>query len=302
MNRNYITFVVGILLLLLFALLLFAFQVRQTEVALVTTFGKPARDLSEPGLYWKLPWPIQKVQKFDKRIQNLEGKFEETLTQDGYNLLVMVYAGWRISDPRIFRERFGGSAARAEADLEGMIRSAKNAVVGQHPFNDFISTDEKQLKFVEIEKQMLESVQKMAGQTYGITVEFLGIKRLGLPESITEKVFARMREERQRFVQKLQAEGEREAIKIRTAADRERAQILAQAERQASEIRGQAEAEAAKSYAVFEQNPELASLLLKLNALEISLKDRSTLVFDSRTPPFDILTRPMTNTNRPSVK
>lgn len=292
MKRNVLTLVVGSLLLLIFGLLLFFFQVRQTEVALVTTFGKPTRDIVEPGLYLKWPWPIQKVLKFDKRIQNFEEKFEEAQTKDGYNILIRVYAGWRINDPKLFRERFNGSVTKAQSDLEGLVRSAKLAVVGQHPFSHFISADEKQLKFVEIENEMLQAVQSPAKINYGVDISFLNIKKLGLPESITQKVFDRMREERQRFVQKLMAEGQREAISIQSTADRDRAKILAEAESEATRIRGEAEAEAAKSYAVFEQNPELAILLLKINALEMSLKDRSTLILDQRTPPFDLLNIP----------
>jgi regulator of protease activity HflC (stomatin/prohibitin superfamily) len=64
---------------------------------------------------------------------------------------------------------------------------------------------------------------------------------------------------------------------------------LAEAEKKAMEIRGQADAEAAKSFEVFKEHPELAVFLLKLNALEASLKDRSTLILDERTPPFDLL-------------
>lgn len=296
MKRNALTLVIGSILLLIFGLLLFFFQVRQTEVALVTTFGKPTRDITEPGLYLKWPWPIQKVLKFDKRIQNFEEKFEEAQTRDGYNILIRVYAGWRINDPKLFRERFNGSVAKAQTDLEGLIRSAKLAVVGQHPFSHFISADEKQLKFVDIENEMLQSVQPAAKGNYGVEISFLNIKKLGLPESITQKVFDRMREERQRFVQKLQAEGQREAINIQSAADRDRAKVLAEAEAEATRIRGEAEAEAAKSYSVFEQNPELAILLLKINALELSLKDRATLILDQRTPPFDLLNVPARST------
>ena len=289
MKRNYLNLSIGLILLLIFSALLFSFQVRQTEVALVTTFGKPARELKEPGLYFKLPWPIQKVQTFEKRIQSFEEKFEETLTKDSINVIITVYAGWTIVDPAIFRERFNGSVARAQSDLTALIRSAKNAAVGQHPFSHFISTDEKELKFTEIEGEILAAIQPTAKNNYGIEVRFLGIKQLGLPESITQKVFDRMKEERQRFVQKLQADGEAKASDIRSAANRERSEVLTKAEAQVTELRGKAEAEAAKSLAVFKENPELAVFLLKINALEQTLKDRSTLILDQRTPPFDLL-------------
>ena len=292
MKRNYLSVTVGILLLLIFAALLVSFQVRQTEVAVVTTFGKASTDAIKAGLHFKLPWPIQKVVKFDSRVQNFEEKFEETPTQDGKNLLIMVYAGWRIIDPNTFLRSFPtGAAAAAESTLESLVRSSKNAVVGQHKFSDFVSTDAEKLKFTEIEEDILKKVKAEAIGKYGIEVAFLGIKRLGLPESASQRVFDRMREERMRLVQQYNGEGEAQAISIKTTADRDREEIISLAEKEAIRIRGEGDAEAAKSLAVFEQDPEFAVFLLRLEALEKTLKDRSTLIFDERTPPFDMLNK-----------
>jgi modulator of FtsH protease HflC len=290
MKKSSLSLVAGLVLALIFGLRMICFQVRVTEVALLTTFGKPTAPYTEPGLKFKMPWPIQDVLKFDNRVQNFEDRFEETPTSDGYNLLVSVYAGWRIKDPTKFREAFvDGSMSRARTTLEERFRSAKNARVGKHPFSDFVSTDPQQLKFAQIETEILAFVRKDIQERYGMEIVFLGIKRLGLPESVTQKVFERMTEERQRVTQKLQANGERESINIRSAADRDRARILADAEAKATGIRGAADAEAAQYYASFEKNPELAILLQKLAALEASLKDRATLVVDPNTPPFDLL-------------
>jgi modulator of FtsH protease HflC len=290
MKNNRLTLVVGVILVVVFFLLLFTFQVRQTEVVMVTTFDRPTRPESEPGLKFKWPYPIQKVYRFDKRTQNFEDEFEETLTGDSYNLLAMVYVGWTVADVELFFRSFPQATPRAaEPALRGLIRSAKNAVVGKHKFADFISTDAKQLKFVEIEKEILDHVKQEALQKYGIGIDFLGIKKLGLPEPVTQKVFDRMTAERQREVDRLKAQGEAEAMRIRSAADRDRDKILAGAEREASAIRSEGDAEAAKSFEVFKDHPELAVFLLKLNALEASLKDRSTLILDERTPPFDLL-------------
>jgi len=288
MKRNSLTVVIGVVLLAVFAALLFCFQVRQTEVALVTTFGKPTHSYFEPGLKFKWPWPVQKVQKFDKRVQNLESKFEESFTADKINIIVTIYSGWVIDDPALFRERFGDSIERAASALESVVRQANNAVIGQHSFANFISTDEQQMKLPGIETEILERVQTTA-RTYGMDVRYLGIKRLGLPESITQKIFDRMKEERQRYVQKLAAEGDLRARDIRSEADRQRAEILSKANAQATEVLGQADAEVAKSLAVFKDNPEFAVFLLKLAALEESLTNRSTLILDQRTPPFDLL-------------
>jgi len=137
--------------------------------------------------------------------------------------------------------------------------------------------------------ERLRELQPQALASYGVDVKFLGIKRIGLPESITEKVFERMKEERQRVVQKFQADGERQAADIRSGANRERAELLAQADAKVTELRGEAEAQAAKSLAVFKENPELAIFLLKIRALEDTLKERTTLILDQRTPPLDLL-------------
>ena len=290
MKNNPLTFLIGAVLIIIFVLLLFVFQVRKSEVAVVTTFGKPTRDIVEPGAYWKWPWPIQKVHSFDQRVHNFEGKFEQVLTPDGYNLLIMVYVGWKISEPKLFFPRFNGSPARAEESLEGLVRNAYSGVVGKHPFSHFISTDPKELKFVEIEQEMLKKVQQDARvNNYGLEIKFLGIKKLGLPESVTQLVFERMQSERQVQVSKIQFEGEREASDIRSSADLQSAKLLADADAEATTIRGMGEREAAKSFEVFEQNPELANFLLKLTGLEAFLKERTTLILDQGTPPLDLL-------------
>jgi membrane protease subunit HflC len=302
MKTSRINLVIGSLLLALFLLLLFLFQVRQTEVAVVTTFGKTTRPITEPGLYLKWPWPIQKVTKLDKRLQSSEGKFEETLTSDGRSLIIMMFTGWRISDPALFYSRAsGGSVVEAERSLENILRTAKNAAVGRHPFAHFVSVKPDDLKFDDIEKEVLTAVQSDA-KALGISVDIVRIKRIGLPESVTEKVFDRMKAERTTEIERLKSEGQREATEIRSAADRERDRLLAEADSQASRIRSEGEAEAAKSFSVFQQDPELAVLLLKLNALETSLKERATLIVDPRTPPFDLLVKPDTKSANPGLK
>lgn len=292
MKRNLLTLVIGAVLILIFGLLLFTFQVRTSEVAVVTTFGQPTREIKEPRAFpfFKWPWPIQKVYKFDKRIQNFEDKFTEDLTADGNNLNTMVYVGWRITDPQVFFPKFaGGSVTEAEKLLESLLRSEKTGVVGKHSLSDFINADPQQLKFDQIEAEIKAGVEaRLQANNYGIALEFLGIKKLGLPESVTQTVFEQMTSERQRLVSRSQNEGEAEAQKIRSAANSKAVELLARAEGQARRIQGEGEAAAAEFLPVFEKNPELAVFLLRLEALEKALQERTTLVLDQRTPPLDL--------------
>lgn len=289
MKRQPVTLVAGLVVAGIFLAMLVCFQVRQTEYVVVTTFGKYARTIDQPGFGWRAPWPIQSLHRFDNRIRNFERKYEQTSTRDGRNILIEVFMGWRVKDARTFLERFGGDVARAEQVLEGILRDAKFVAVGQHPLSDFISPDPKDLRFDQIEREMLDSVQPKALENYGIEVALLGIKQIGLPQSITEKVFERMKAEREQLVKKFQGEGAGEAIRIVSEANLERDKILAEAEKQATIIRGNADKEASKSLKTFEQNPELAVFLLKLEALELAVRDRATLVLDTKTPPFDLL-------------
>jgi membrane protease subunit HflC len=298
MKKNPINITIGALLLLIFVLLLFVFQVRQSEVAVVTTFGRVSDTEIKPGPHLKWPWPIQSVHRFDERVQNFEDKFDEALTQDNYNLLSMVYVGWKISKPADFFPKFPGndSIRKVENTLEGLVRSAKSAAIGRHRLSDFVSTEEKNLKFAAIENEILANVQaQLKSNNYGIELEYLGIKKLGFPESVTAEVFKRMTSERQVLISNTQSEGEAEASKIRTTANSKSAEMIANADAQATRIRGEGQAKAAESFAVFQQNPELANFLLNLNALELSLKDRATLIFDQHTQPFNLFQGYSTN-------
>src|SRR4051812_47198558 len=98
MKRNPLTLTIGALLLIVFVALLFFGQVRKSTVVVITTFGKPTRTLEKPGLYGKWPWPIEQAYTFDQRIQNFDDKFDQALTSDNYNLLTMVYVGWKINN------------------------------------------------------------------------------------------------------------------------------------------------------------------------------------------------------------
>ena len=289
MKKNLLTIVIGAVLVIIFALLLFVFQVRQSEVAVVTTFGKPVQNITEPGAYFKWLWPIQNVYKFDKRVQNFEDKFSQTLTADNNNLIVTIYTGWEISDAKEFYPKFLGSVPAAQRALESMMRNAKNAVIASHNLSDFVNSDPQQLKFDAIEGEIETEVQsELSTNNYGIKLDFLGFKKIELPESVTTTVFQRMTAERQQIINSLQYAGEAEATKIKSAADRQAAGVINNAIADATRIRGEGEAAAAQVLPVFQQNPELANYLLRIDALKSSLNQKSTLIFDERTPPFDL--------------
>ncbi len=288
MKKNPISLLTGGLLLLIFLALIFCFQVRSTEVAVVTTFGRWSRTEILPGLYFRLPQPFQKVYKFDQRIQTFDRKYEQNVTRDKKTPVISVFVGWRIADGRAFLELHNGDLAKAELALESIVRDAKNSVIGRHDFSELVSPDPAKVKFDQIESEMKEAMDANAQKAAGVKIELVGIKQLGLPESLTAKVFDRMKTEREKLVKAFAAEGEAQAITIRSEAERKRTDLLANAGREASAILGGAEAKATESYKVLNQEPEFAEFLLKVRALE-QFKDRTTLILDAQTPPLDLL-------------
>ena len=294
MKKNYITMTVGAFLVIIFGFMLFTFQVRQTEVAIKTRFGKAGEATLSPGFHFRLPWPVNEVYKFDNRIQNSEWTFEETGTKEGKPILVKVFVTWKIKEPLKFYNSFSGDLAEANEVLEGKVRSAQNAVIGMYAFNNLVTTNEEDLKLDAIEADMRDRVDTDS-EGDGIEIMMVGIKRLGIPESVTGAVFERMKAERQARIQEIEAEGERQAKTIKAEADLKANEILAEAEAQAIQIRGEAEAQAAKYFEVFKKNPELANFLFNQKALEGLLEDNATLILDPKTPPFNLLTQPNTD-------
>src|ERR1700691_6353145 len=99
MTRKPLTLAVAVVLLVIFGLMLFVHQVRLSEVAVVTFFGKIAQVNTNAGPGLRLPYPIEKVYKLDQRIQNFEGKYEQFKLPDQNIIFLSVFVGYKIQDP-----------------------------------------------------------------------------------------------------------------------------------------------------------------------------------------------------------
>ncbi len=290
MKGKLVTVITGLILLVILVLYLLGFQVREGQKAFVTRFGKVARTQTEPGLYWKWPWPIEAVHRFDARLRVFESAFQQTMTRDEMSLIVSVATGWSVEDPVLFSNSVR-TYERGQENLRADLADSKNSVVGQHDLAHFVSRDPKQQQFEQIEAEIMKPVAKKMAEKYGIKVHFVHITQLGLPTSVAEDVFKLMEAERSEIAKNLRSAGEGEADRIRAEAERDRRQILAKAEAEAKRIRGQGDAEAAAYYDVFKKNPKLTIFLAELEALR-KLKERTTVILDQNTPPFTLLANP----------
>jgi membrane protease subunit HflC len=299
------TVLVALLVVAVLVLYAFTFQVRETEAAVLTTFGKLPEDARPlpPGWHFRWTGLVQQVFRYDRRLQVYEDALDEVSTKDRKPVLLNCYVGWRVTDAVTFYNRGYRNEREAESTIGQVLRSEKAAVVGRHLFSDLVAlrdpAEETAPRFDAIEAAIRRNVQEtLTG--YGIDVVVVGIKRLELPASATKAVFERMIEDRKRESERYRAEGLAEAGKIeaKTSLIRETARQKARAD--ATAIEAAADAEAAAYYKEFARNPELAVLLRKLAALRVILRKRSTVVLDGNTPPFDVFERPMEHIEKAS--
>jgi membrane protease subunit HflC len=286
--KNVAITILVVVIVAVLGLYLVSFQVREIESGLVTTFGKPTREITEPGWYFKWPAPIQRVYKFDSRMRVFEAEMGETTTKGSIPIIINTYVVWKIAEPLKFFNSVG-TIKDAESKLRNQLGDTQNKVVGRHYFSEFVNSDPAQIKFEQIQGEMLTDLHDVVKDHYGVEIKTVGIKQLKISEEVTKDVFERMKAERTRRTQAIIAQGNAEAIKIRTDADSKKTELLAAAEARAKAIKGEGDAEAAKYYKMLEADPELAMFLRDVEALKKILQERSTVVISADTEPFKLL-------------
>jgi membrane protease subunit HflC len=293
MKRSLPSMIAGVVLIIIFGLYMITFKVRFSEVAVIRTFGKTSEEdvITEPGLKWKWPPPIQSVSVYDNRIQLVATTGEEITTKDGKNVIVATAIGWRIDNPYIFSITCK-NMKDAEGKLKTRVRSDQQTVLAGYKFANFVSTNPQELKYDEIEVEILQAVQQSAKDLYGIEVVSIGIEKLALPERITETVFEAMKKERQAEAARYTSEGESTARQIKDTAEAIAGTIQAFAELKAKSIETEGQRRAAQYFKTFSKDKQLAMFLLKIENLTKMLRERTTLVLDAEQPPFDLLREP----------
>lgn len=247
------------------------FIVDITQNAIVVELGKPKRNLTEPGLYVKVPF-IQEVTYFDKRLLDYDSDPQDVITQDKKTLLLDNYAKWRIVDPLKVYQNFQSQRGALQR-LHDIIYSELRVELGRHDLAEIVSTTRAELMKVVTQR----SNEKASA--YGIEIQDVRIKRADLPEQNEKAVFARMQAERERQAKQYRAEGAEEAQKIRSEAEKDREIILAQAYKESEELRGSGDAKAFKVYAdAYRQDPKFFEFTRSMEAYKKTFKDKSTLV------------------------
>jgi membrane protease subunit HflC len=218
------------------------FTVDQRDYAVKFQFREIVQADYKPGLHFKVPF-VQSVQRYPKRIINFEHQEEKFLTGEKKNLIVDYFVMWRIIDPAQYYRAVGGDETLAVERLSAIIKEGIKAAISQRTVQQVVSAERSELM-----EEMLKNARERTPEL-GIQLVDVRVKRIDLSEEVSESVYNRMRQERQRVASQLRAEGDEEYERIRADADRQRTVILSEAYRDAERIRGAGDARAAEIYA-----------------------------------------------------
>lgn len=267
--RAFFAFILAVLGVAAVVLYSSTFIVHQNEQVLVLRFGKAQPAITQPGLHWKMPF-IDTVEKFDKRILDLDTTEQEVTASDQQRLIVDAYARYRIVDLLKFYQNVHDED-RVREVVGPLIESEIRRVLGSATLQEVVK-DKREL----LMKQIAEQVNS-EGRDYGLEVVDVRIKRADLPQENLVKVYDRMRADRVREATELRAQGEAESNRVRANADKDVTIIKATATQKSDEIRGDGEAKRSRIFAeAFGQDPDFFRFYRSMQAYTTALKPGET--------------------------
>lgn len=283
MNRNGRWLILALVAIFVLVLLrACVFTVSQIEEALVLRFGEPVPGrglITTPGLHFKYPF-IETVVFLDRRILDLESDKQEVLASDNQRLEVDAFLRYHIADPLKFYQTVQ-NVDRANNQLSTMLNSAMRRVLGNVTSTEIISGER-----VVLMGKIRDEVNAQ-GARLGVAVNDVRIRRVDLPEQISEQVYKRMQSERAREASEYRAKGSEQAQIINAAADRKVIELKAVAQQEADTIRGAGDAKRAAIFAkAYGADPDFFAFYRSLKAYRHALTPAGTDIVLSPTSDF----------------
>jgi membrane protease subunit HflC len=287
MSKSLGSFLVGLLVVLVI-LSASMFTVDQRQNALVFQLGEVVSVKTKPGLYFKLPL-VQNVRFFDTRILTLDSADPERfITSEKKNVLVDSFIKWRVIDARQFYVSVGGDETRAQIRLNQTVNDGLRAEFGKRTINEVVSGRREEIMSI------IRAKADGDARKIGVQVVDVRIKRVDLPETVSENVYRRMEAERKQVANELRSTGAAEAEKIKADADKQKDVIVAEAYRDAQRVKGEGDAKASAVYAgAYGKNAEFYAFYRSMQAYRESFKSKSdVMVLDPSADFFKYMKNP----------
>jgi membrane protease subunit HflC len=264
------------------------------DALVVSRFGDPVRVLVEPGLRWKLPPPFETVLPVDLRLKTTSSGLQDVGTKDGLRILVEAYVAWRVeADPdhvRQYLRAVRNQPNEAASQIRTFLGSALETTVSSFELASLVNTDPSRVEIAALEERLAAQLNKQLLDTYGISVQQLGIERLTLPVRPLDATVSRMSAERMTAAAAQMAEGQRKAAEITSDAERDARILVANATAEAAGIEAKSREEAAGIYSqAFNTDPKLYTLLRSLDTLDRISNPNTRIFLRTDAAPFRVL-------------
>jgi len=249
------------------------FTVDQREKAVIFQFGEITEIISDPGLHFK--WPlVQNVRYFDNRILTLDTPdTERFITSEKKNVLVDSFVKWRIGDLKQYYISVQGDETRAQTRLSQTVNSALREEFGKRLVHEVVSGERDDIMRI-VRDKLEEDARRI-----GVSIVDVRLKRVELPQEVSESVYRRMEAERRAVASELRSQGFSDAEKIRAEAERERQIIIAEAYKKAQQVKGEGDQKSSAIYAqAFGQNPEFYSFYRSLEGYRAGFAKKSDVL------------------------
>jgi membrane protease subunit HflC len=180
---------------------------------------------------------------------------------------------WRILDVKQFYISVRGDEFAAATRIRQTISDSLQAEFGRRTLHDVVSGQRDEIMAVVRDKVDKEL------RRIGVEIVDVRLKRVDLPQEVSESVYRRMEAERKRVANELRSTGAAEAERIRADADRQREVILADAYRDAQRVKGEGDAKATDIYATaFSRDPQFYAFYRSMDAYRATFKGKNNLM------------------------
>jgi membrane protease subunit HflC len=285
MNKAFAV-IVGLLLLALLVLFSTTYTVRFHEVAVKTTFGKEETVQAEPGVHFRYPLFIDRVAKYDKRIQLVETPLVEAPTADGQSLVVRAFLMWRVDPDNVLRfaKSYPDKMSEADRPLKDRLQTAVRGGLGRYAFDELIGAGSR---LPQAEGEILAQLGTLSDM--GVEPVTVGISQVVLPAKTTRAVLKRMQATRSRLAEAERTKGNSDAVGIRSEAKTTVDKLQAFANQRAEEIRGLGEGMAARLLGQMSEDEELAIFMMNVETVKEALSGYTTIFLTDQSEPWHLL-------------
>ena len=277
-----------VLTLLLILISLSTFTVDQREHAVVFRLGEIVSVKEEPGIFLKAPL-VDSVKFFDKRILTFDSRNPDRfITSEKENVLVDSFIKWKIIDPSKYYVSVNGDERQAERRITQTVNDGLRAEFGKRTIQEVVSGQRSEIMGILQERADSES------RLIGVEILDVRLRRVDLPEEVSQSVYQRMNAERKSVANELRSQGFADSEKIRAVAEKERDIIITEAYKDAQKIKGEGDASASRIYAeAFSKNQDFYDFFRSLEAYRKSFKGKDDiLVLDPNSDFFKFLKSP----------